>query len=142
MSIRVLIVEDCAVVRQLLEHVVGTDPRFHVVGSVATAERALAVLPRLKPDVVSMDMNLPGMSGLEAITQIMQKHPQTFKVFKSHGCPDMRRGVFSLSPFGLSTTTRCMVAQDITGPVPPLFDVDHYLTHPMFRQIRPKLCPA
>ncbi|MDH3591399.1 MAG: chemotaxis-specific protein-glutamate methyltransferase CheB [Planctomycetota bacterium] len=88
MSIRVLIVEDSPVVRELLEHLVGSDPRFRVVGSVPTAEDALAVLPRLKPDVVSMDINLPGMNGLDAITEIMHNRPTPTVVVSASARPD------------------------------------------------------
>jgi len=73
--IRVLIVEDSATVRALLEHIVDGDPRFEVVASVASAEAALELLPRAKPDVISMDVYLPRKNGLEATREIMHTRP-------------------------------------------------------------------
>ena len=64
--IRVMIVEDSPVVRRLLTHIVARDPRLEPVAAVSSAEEALRELPRLRPDVISMDIRLPGMDGLEA----------------------------------------------------------------------------
>jgi len=73
--VRVMIVEDSLVVRELLKHIVARDPRFQVVAAVTSAEEALAEIPRLQPDVISMDIRLPGMDGLEATARIMADHP-------------------------------------------------------------------
>ncbi|PHR74209.1 MAG: hypothetical protein COA67_02200 [Lutibacter sp.] len=70
-----MIVEDSLVVRELLKHIVARDPRFRVVAAVASAEEALTEIPRLQPDVISMDIRLPGMDGLEATARIMADHP-------------------------------------------------------------------
>ncbi|CAA7615204.1 chemotaxis-specific protein-glutamate methyltransferase CheB [Magnetospirillum sp. UT-4] len=71
--IRVLIVEDSLVVRELLLHIIGSDPRFQVVGAVESAEECLARLDTLQPDVISLDIRLPGMNGLDATLQIMAR---------------------------------------------------------------------
>jgi two-component system, chemotaxis family, protein-glutamate methylesterase/glutaminase len=75
MKIRVLLVEDSAVVRRALEYIIGSDPRLEVAASVATAEEALQVLDGVSPDVVSLDIRLPGMDGFEATRQIMRRKP-------------------------------------------------------------------
>lgn len=74
-KIRVLIVEDSMVVRELLKHIIGTDDRFDVVAAVETAEEALSLLEVVEPDVISLDIRLPGMNGLDATLQIMAKRP-------------------------------------------------------------------
>lgn len=73
--IRVLIVEDSAVIREFLRHCIGRDSRLEVCATVSTAEEALRILERLAPDVISLDIHLPGMNGLEATRQIMLCRP-------------------------------------------------------------------
>lgn len=74
-KIRVMIVEDSAVVRLLLQHIIGSDPRFEIVSMAESAEEALAGLERVKPDVISLDIRLPGMNGLDATLKIMSTRP-------------------------------------------------------------------
>lgn len=72
---RVLIVEDSAVVREHLRRIIAADPRLEVAGAVASAEEAIEALDLLAPDVISMDVRLPGMQGLEATREIMARRP-------------------------------------------------------------------
>lgn len=74
-KIRVLIIEDSLVVRELLKHIIGLDDRFEVVAAVESAEEGLSRLDALAPDVISLDIRLPGMNGLDATLQIMQRRP-------------------------------------------------------------------
>jgi two-component system, chemotaxis family, protein-glutamate methylesterase/glutaminase len=74
-KIRVLIVEDSKVIREFLEYIIGQDPRLEVAGSVGSAEEALRVLERASPDVISMDIRLPGINGFEATQRIMAERP-------------------------------------------------------------------
>jgi two-component system chemotaxis response regulator CheB len=74
-KIRVLIVEDSQTIRQLLEHVISCDPRLELACSVESGEEALRVLDRVAPDVISMDIRLPGMNGLETTQRIMTQRP-------------------------------------------------------------------
>jgi len=73
--IRVLIIEDSRVIRELLAHLIGQDPRLEVAGSVGSAEEALDLLCRVSPGVISMDIRLPGMNGFEATRRIMAQRP-------------------------------------------------------------------
>ncbi|MGU3361473.1 chemotaxis-specific protein-glutamate methyltransferase CheB [Methylobacterium sp. M6A4_1b] len=70
-----MLVEDSLVVRQLLIHIVGRDPRLDVVAAVASGEEALATIGEVRPDVVSMDIRLPGIDGLETTRRIMAERP-------------------------------------------------------------------
>jgi two-component system, chemotaxis family, protein-glutamate methylesterase/glutaminase len=74
-KIRVLVIEDSKVIRQFLEHIIGNDPRLEIAASVESAEDALRILARVSPDVISMDIRLPGMNGFEATQQIMRERP-------------------------------------------------------------------
>jgi two-component system chemotaxis response regulator CheB len=74
-KIRVLVVDDSAVSRASLSHELESDPAFEVVGKVHSGAEAIEVLERSHPDVVTMDIHMPGMDGYEATRQIMQTHP-------------------------------------------------------------------
>jgi len=74
-KIKVLIVEDSLVVRELLKHIVGSDDRFEIMAAVDSAEHCLRILETEAPDVISLDIRLPGMNGLDATLQIMTKRP-------------------------------------------------------------------
>ena len=70
-----MLVEDSLVVRALLAHIVSRDPRLEVVAQVGSGEEALAALGAVRPDVISMDIRLPGIDGLETTRQIMAERP-------------------------------------------------------------------
>jgi DNA-binding NarL/FixJ family response regulator len=74
-TIRVAIVEDDEEIRANLTHRIGGSPAFKLLASYADAESALAELPRTAPDVVLMDINLPGMDGVECVRRLKAKMP-------------------------------------------------------------------
>ena len=76
-SIRVSIVEDNARVRSGLEKLLAVSPGFQCLSVHPSAESALATLPAERPDVVLMDINLPGMNGVECVRQLKPTLPQT-----------------------------------------------------------------
>ena len=77
MPIRVSIVEDLAEVREGLVDLVQSDEELSMVSSFKDAESAAQKLPELKADIVLMDINLPGMSGIDCIRSIKEKCPGT-----------------------------------------------------------------
>jgi len=77
MSISIAIVEDLDVVRNGLKDFISLSTDFIVIGSFKTGEEALEHLPEIRPDIVIMDINLPGMNGIECIRQVKGKSPGT-----------------------------------------------------------------
>lgn len=77
MAIAVCIVEDDAPARKIFAGWISRASGFRLAGEWGTAESALPALPEKKPDVVLMDINLPGMSGVEAVRQLKPLLPQT-----------------------------------------------------------------
>jgi DNA-binding NarL/FixJ family response regulator len=77
MSISLTIVEDLAEVREGLKQFISLNSEFELRAAFETAEEAMDQLPGLAPDIVIMDINLPGMSGIECIRQIRKKCPAT-----------------------------------------------------------------
>jgi two-component system chemotaxis response regulator CheB len=74
-KVKVLIVEDSPVVQRLLHHVIASDSRLAVVGTAADAEEAMRLIEACRPDVISMDIRLPRIDGLQATRRIMRDHP-------------------------------------------------------------------
>jgi len=72
----VAIVEDNAVMRKTFRQWINAAPGFRCVFACATAEEALAEIPRLKPDVVLMDVHLPGESGIACTARLKEKLPE------------------------------------------------------------------
>jgi two-component system chemotaxis response regulator CheB len=73
--IRVLVVDDSPSVRELLAHILGSAPGLEVVGCAADGEQALEMAGRLRPQVITMDLQMPGMDGYQATRRIMQDCP-------------------------------------------------------------------
>jgi len=77
MSITLAIVEDLDEVRDGLKNFLALSSEFRILDTFKTAEEALYDIPRLKPDIVIMDINLPGMNGIQCIRQLNEKNLHT-----------------------------------------------------------------
>jgi len=73
-AIRVLLVDDHALFREGIVSLLAEDSRFEVVGEAASGEQAIELIPRLRPDLILMDIQMPGMGGLEATRSLLAEH--------------------------------------------------------------------
>ena len=73
--IRVMVVDDSPLVRKIASDFLNKSPDIEVVATAANAEFALQKIPKIKPDVITMDIEMPGMGGLKAIKRIMSENP-------------------------------------------------------------------
>ncbi|HHS94263.1 MAG TPA: chemotaxis-specific protein-glutamate methyltransferase CheB [Rhodobacterales bacterium] len=80
---RVLIVDDSATMRRLIRTGIANDPRFEVVGEAADAREARDAVKALAPDVLTLDVEMPGMSGLEFLERLMRARPTPVIMFSS-----------------------------------------------------------
>src|SRR6516162_321590 len=82
-KVRVLIVDDSAFMCKVLEAIFNADSQLQVVGRAKDGREAVALTESLKPDVITMDLNMPHMDGLQATAQIMTTNPKPIVVVSS-----------------------------------------------------------
>ncbi len=75
MPVRVLIVEDSATMRAMLRHILTSDPDIEVVGEAADPYEARGLIKQLAPDVITLDIEMPRMNGLEFLEKLMAARP-------------------------------------------------------------------
>ena len=75
-KIRVLVVDDSAVIRRLIVDLFAGEPEIEAVGTAANGRAALQKIPQLNPDLVTLDVEMPEMDGLETVRAIREKWPQ------------------------------------------------------------------
>lgn len=113
--IRLLIVEDSAVVREVLQHIFGSDPDIEVVGAVTNGLEAVDFVSRFRPDVITMDIDMPKMGGFEATRKIMETNPVPIIILTA-----------SWDPHDVNKTWKAMEAGAVHALEKPLFvgDID------------------
>jgi DNA-binding NarL/FixJ family response regulator len=82
-EVRVLTVDDQVVFREAARDVISATDGFESVGDAGTGEEALAAVERLRPDLVLLDVRMPGCGGLEAARRITAAHPEVVVVLIS-----------------------------------------------------------
>jgi two-component system chemotaxis response regulator CheB len=80
---RVLIVDDSAFMRKVLEQIFNADDQLQVAGHAKDGREAVAMAESLKPDIITMDINMPHMDGLQATAQIMTTNPRPIVIVSS-----------------------------------------------------------
>ncbi len=74
--IRVLVVDDSVVIRRLVTQALSEDPQIEVVGTAANGKIALARIPQVNPDLITLDVEMPEMDGLETLRHLRAEHPK------------------------------------------------------------------
>jgi len=76
LPVRVLVVDDSVVVRKLLGEALGSSAEVQVAGTASSGAIALAKIPQLNPDVVTLDVEMPGLDGIQTLTEIRRLYPR------------------------------------------------------------------
>jgi len=88
-SIRILVVDDSVVIRKLLSNTLSGDPALEVVGVASDGRIALAKIPLLKPDLITLDIEMPVMDGLQTLAAVRKLYPKLpvimFSTLTEHG---------------------------------------------------------
>lgn len=82
--VRVLVVDDSALMRKLIPQIIGADSSIQVVGTAMDGNFGLRKIEDLKPQVVTLDLEMPGMGGLDMLKEIMRRGPVPVIVVSSH----------------------------------------------------------
>lgn len=89
LPVRVLVVDDQATYREAARFVIEMSDGFELAGMAESGEEGVSLAAELAPDLVLMDVNLPGIDGLEATRRILEGRPQTeVVVFSTHSAAD------------------------------------------------------
>ena len=83
-AIRVLVVDDSALMRKLIPQILETDSSIQVVGTAMDGNFGLKKIEELKPQVITLDLEMPGMGGLDMLKEIMRRHRIPVIVVSSH----------------------------------------------------------
>jgi two-component system chemotaxis response regulator CheB len=82
--VRVLVVDDSALMRKLIPQMLAADEAIDVVGTAMDGSFCLKKIEELKPNVVTLDLEMPGMNGIDTLKEIMRHNPVPVIVFSSH----------------------------------------------------------
>src|SRR6266566_1639867 len=82
--VRVLVVDDSALMRKLIPQILETDNSIQVVGTAMDGNFGLKKIEELKPQVITLDLEMPGMGGLDMLKEIMRRHRIPVIVVSSH----------------------------------------------------------
>ena len=72
--VRVLVVDDSALMRKLIPQILQTDSSIQVVGTAMDGNFGLRKIDELKPQVITLDLEMPGMGGIDMLKEIMRRH--------------------------------------------------------------------
>lgn len=74
--VRVLVVDDSVVVRKLVSEALTSTPEIQLAGTASSGAIALAKIPQLNPDLITLDIEMPGLNGIQTLTEIRKRYPK------------------------------------------------------------------
>jgi two-component system chemotaxis response regulator CheB len=114
--LRVLVADDSAAARLLIQGILEADSELEVVGQATDGAEAVALADRLAPDVITMDVAMPGVDGLEATRQIMARRPRPIVLVSGVFTPDLDNSFRALEAGAVT------LLEKPSGPGSPAFD--------------------
>ncbi len=109
-TIRVMIVEDSPVVREHLRRIICADARFVVAALAGSGEEALSSITRIAPDIITMDIRLPGMQGFDVTRRIMALRPTPIVVVSGAGSEEVSLTMQALKAGALAVVEKPVAA--------------------------------
>lgn len=111
--IKVLVVDDSPLIQELMINILNSDNDIQVIGVVNSGEKAVKFLEKNKPDIITMDINMPGMNGFEATRRIMETHPTPIIVITAlFNCKDVDTTFQAMKAGALSVIEKPVVATE------------------------------
>ncbi len=98
--IKVLIVDDSPVMLELLRETLSADPKIKIIGFAENGQQAFEFVEKEKPDVITMDVNMPVMNGLDATRKIMENYPTPIIIVSANFSPTDIKKTFMAFEFG------------------------------------------
>lgn len=98
--IKLLIVDDSPVMLELLRETISADPKIKIIGTAENGQQAYEFVQKNKPDVITMDVNMPVMNGLDATRKIMENYPTPIIIVSANFSPTDVKKTFLAFEFG------------------------------------------
>jgi two-component system chemotaxis response regulator CheB len=111
-KVRVLVVDDSALMRKIIPQMLEADPSIEVVGTAMDGNFCLKKIEELHPNVVTLDLQMPGMNGIDTLKEIMRHHPLPVIVVSSHSTEGAS---VTLKALGLGAFDFVTKPQDASG---------------------------
>lgn len=139
--IRILIVDDHDLVRTGLRNILGASPQLKIVGEASTGEDAVLLARQLQPQVVLMDVSLPGLSGLEATERILRAQPEMrIIVLTAHSQPPLPARLLDSGAAGY--LTKACSATELLAAVSKVAGGERYIGSDISQQLAISLLPG
>ena len=130
----IVLVDDHAVVRAGVRRLLEQEPLFEVIGEAESGEKAYQILAELKPDVMVMDLSMPGMGGLEAIRRILMRYEKAkILVLSMHEDLSFANQALKLGAKGY--LTKNTLADDLVKSIETVTQGDVFLSDEIAKKI-------